>query len=156
MIGRSIVFFASFLALVGSALAQGSAVADLDPTNFDTVVGNNQGVLVEFFAPWCGHCKNLAPIWEELGAAFSHAKDKVVIAKVDADAHRELGTKFGVQGFPVRCINTLLIQRRRSSGSPKDPARQRNTMVDVSWPTWQSLLQTRLELLARLKRWLLR
>ncbi len=38
---------------------------------------------------------------EEVADAFAHAKDKVVIAKVDADAHRDLGTKFGVQGFPT-------------------------------------------------------
>jgi thioredoxin-like negative regulator of GroEL len=42
----------------------------------------------------------LAPTYEELGEAFTHSKD-VIIAKVDADAHRDIGTKFGVQGFPT-------------------------------------------------------
>jgi protein disulfide-isomerase A6 len=56
---------------------------------------------VEFFAPWCGHCKSLAPIYEELGLAFDHAKDKVQIAKVDADSERDLGKRFGIQGFPT-------------------------------------------------------
>ncbi|KAL4940906.1 hypothetical protein BDV06DRAFT_195683 [Aspergillus oleicola] len=79
-----------------------SAVLDLIPKNFDKVVLNsNKPALVEFFAPWCGHCKNLAPVYEELGQAFEHAADKVSIAKVDADANRDLGKRFGIQGFPT-------------------------------------------------------
>lgn len=50
---------------------------------------------------WCGHCKNLAPTYEQLGDAYNHAKNDVIIAKVDADAHRDLGTRFGVKGFPT-------------------------------------------------------
>jgi protein disulfide-isomerase A6 len=46
-------------------------------------------------------CKTLAPIYEELAQSFQHAGDKVVIAKVDADEHKSLGSKFGVQGFPT-------------------------------------------------------
>ncbi len=45
--------------------------------------------------------QNLAPIYEQLGDAFSHAKDKVVVAKVDGDgAGKPLGQKYGVSGFP--------------------------------------------------------
>ena len=43
---------------------------------------------------WCGHCKTLAPIYDQLGDAFSHAKDKVIIAKIDTDIHKEIGNKF--------------------------------------------------------------
>ena len=44
--------------------------------------------------------KNLAPIYEQLAAdVYKSAKDKVIVAKVDADAHRELGTRFGVKGI---------------------------------------------------------
>jgi protein disulfide-isomerase A6 len=46
-------------------------------------------------------CKNLAPVYEELAQGFQHAESKVVIAKVDADAHKELGRRYGVQGFPT-------------------------------------------------------
>lgn len=88
-------------ALAASATAK-SAVIELLPTNFDKVVLNSgKPTLVEFFAPWCGHCKTLAPVYEDLAFSLEYAKDKVQIAKVDADAHRDLGKRFGVQGFPT-------------------------------------------------------
>lgn len=90
------------LAALAATAAAKSAVIDLIPSNFDDVVlKSGKPTLVEFFAPWCGHCKKLAPVYEELAGAFEHAKDKIQIAKVDADAERDLGKRFGIQGFPT-------------------------------------------------------
>lgn len=53
----------------------------------DVVINNDKDVLLEFYAPWCGHCKNLAPKYEELGGLYQKNPDfaaKVVVAKVDA------------------------------------------------------------------------
>jgi len=80
-------------------LVQASDVLKLDPSNFDTEVGGDAPALVEFFAPWCGHCKSLAPEWELAATAFKG--QPVKIAAVDADAHRDLGSRFGVKGFPT-------------------------------------------------------
>lgn len=86
---------------LGAVVAAKSAVLDLIPDNFDNVVlKSGKPTLVEFFAPWCGHCKNLAPIYEDLAKTFESSKD-VQIAKVDADAEKSLGKKYGVQGFPT-------------------------------------------------------
>lgn len=76
-------------------------VVVLTGSNFHKVIDGSKPALVEFYAPWCGHCKRLAPTYEELGEAFAQSRDEVIIAKVDADAHRDLGGEFGIQGFPT-------------------------------------------------------
>jgi protein disulfide-isomerase A6 len=76
-------------------------VVDLTDSNFDSIVlDSSKDVLVEFYAPWCGHCKRLAPDYEKLAQAFA-SEPNVVIAKIDADSHKVQGSKYGVSGFPT-------------------------------------------------------
>eukprot|EP01112_Ceratiomyxa_fruticulosa_P017524 TRINITY_DN5472_c0_g1_i3.p1 TRINITY_DN5472_c0_g1~~TRINITY_DN5472_c0_g1_i3.p1 ORF type:complete len:354 (-),score=91.55 TRINITY_DN5472_c0_g1_i3:75-1136(-) len=84
---------------VASILAEGNVVV-LTPDNFDSIVGQDKGAFVEFYAPWCGHCKKLAPDYEIVADSFVGV-DGVVVAKVDADEHKSLGGRFDVKGFPT-------------------------------------------------------
>ncbi|XP_039127333.1 LOW QUALITY PROTEIN: protein disulfide-isomerase like 2-1-like [Dioscorea cayenensis subsp. rotundata] len=75
-------------------------VVVLTESNFESEVSQDRGALVEFYAPWCGHCKKLAPEYEKLGSSFKKAKS-VLIGKVDCDEHKGLCSKYGVSGYPT-------------------------------------------------------
>ncbi|XP_073013007.1 protein disulfide isomerase-like 1-1 [Typha latifolia] len=79
------------------------AVITLDSSNFDEVVAKHSFIVVEFYAPWCGHCKNLAPEYEKAASVLSKHDPPIVLAKVDAneEKNKELATRFEVQGFPT-------------------------------------------------------
>jgi protein disulfide-isomerase-like protein len=57
--------------------------------------------LVDFYAPYCRYCKELDPIWKNLGDDFAFASDKLVIAKVDVNAHKSFLGRFDIQGYPT-------------------------------------------------------
>ncbi|KAA3475102.1 putative protein disulfide-isomerase A6 [Gossypium australe] len=96
--------FQVWLALGILALLLASAWSDdvlvLTEENFEKEVGQDRGALVEFYAPWCGHCQKLAPEYEKLGASFKKAKS-VLIGKVDCDEHKSVCGKYGVEGYPT-------------------------------------------------------
>lgn len=74
-------------------------VVVLKGTNFSDTVEKNRFVMVEFYAPWCGHCQALAP---EYAAAATELKgENVILAKVDSTEENELSQDYGVEGFPT-------------------------------------------------------
>ncbi|XP_054156568.1 protein disulfide-isomerase A6 homolog [Oppia nitens] len=76
-----------------------SDVIELNPNNFESRVTDSDDIwIVEFFAPWCGHCKSLVPEYTKAAKAL---KGVVKVGSVDADQHQSLGSRFGVRGFPT-------------------------------------------------------
>jgi protein disulfide-isomerase-like protein len=70
-----------------------SFVVDLTSSNFDKVVlDSSKNVLVEFYAPWCGHCKQLTPKYNELAKIFAGEKD-VIVAKIDAAEEEDIARR---------------------------------------------------------------
>jgi len=59
--------------------------------------------IVKFYAPWCGHCKQLEPVWNELAEKVGeeHPDDGIVVAKVDCPANKALCKRFEIKGFPI-------------------------------------------------------
>jgi protein disulfide-isomerase-like protein len=99
--------------------------------NFNEIVmKSNHVVMVEFFAPWCGHCKQLAP---EYAKAASKLKGLAKLVAVDCDnsSNRELCSKYGVQGFP-----TLKVFSAGKKGMPSDYNSERTSkaIVDAITP----------------------
>ena len=83
----------------GGGSKKGSAVIELTDTNFNALVMESADHwLVEFYAPWCGHCKNLAPEWEE---AAKKLQGSVKLGAVDATVATDLASKYGIKGFPT-------------------------------------------------------
>lgn len=76
-----------------------STLAHVDTNNFEAAVLNSdKPVVVDFWAEWCGPCKVLGPVLEELSA---EVKDKATIVKLNVDESRELATKYGIRGIPT-------------------------------------------------------
>ncbi len=80
------------------------ATTELTKENFQDVVGNNDFVIIDFWAPWCGPCRNFAPIYE--AASEKHAD--IVFGKVNTEEEQELAGY-----FQIRSIPTLMIFREK-------------------------------------------
>jgi protein disulfide-isomerase-like protein len=78
-----------------------NGVMVLTDKNFDEELAKHELLLVEFYAPWCGHCKKLAPEYEAAAEVLSKNDPPIALAKVDATQEKTLSERFGIQGFPT-------------------------------------------------------
>ena len=110
------------------------AVFTLTSENFNSFIAENSKVLVEFYAPWCGHCKKLAPEYEK-AAQLLKADENIdtVLAKVDATEEKDLASKYGVRGFPTLKYFTGDVE------NPSDYSGGRTESTIVSWLSQRAL-----------------
>ncbi|XP_004241830.1 protein disulfide isomerase-like 5-2 [Solanum lycopersicum] len=76
-------------------------VLELDESNFDAAISSFDYILVDFYAPWCGHCKRLAPQLDKAASILADLKKPISIAKIDADKYKRVGSKYGIDGYPT-------------------------------------------------------
>ena len=80
------------------------AVRELDTASFEQTIQDNDFVIVDFWAPWCGPCRSFAPVYDKVSQDF----DDIVFAKVNTEEHQQIAGH-----FQIRSIPTLMIFREQ-------------------------------------------
>ena len=96
---------------------------ELDESNFDHVIVNSEiPVIVDFWAPWCGPCKMMAPIFNDVAKKYPL---KALFVKVNTETHQNMGSRFNIRSIPTLVVYKEGREKKRVSGA-LDPLRLSN------------------------------
>lgn len=73
-------------------------ITEVTPSNFNTVLAGDTPVLVDFWAPWCGPCRTLSPVVDELADELA---GKIAVAKCNVDENQDIAMKYSVMSIPT-------------------------------------------------------
>eukprot|EP00055_Hartaetosiga_balthica_P005297 m.15350 g.15350 ORF g.15350 m.15350 type:complete len:454 (-) comp4461_c0_seq1:22-1383(-) len=121
----------------GTFASSGKDVIDLDPSSFKDMLKSDDVWLVEFYAPWCGHCQQLAPQWSKAASAL---KGVVKMGAVDMTQHQSLGSPYNVQGFPT----IKIFGANKNSPSDYNGERTASALVNAGLKEVKTIVNQRL------------
>ncbi|THG13699.1 hypothetical protein TEA_022196 [Camellia sinensis var. sinensis] len=107
-------------------------VLNLDHSNFHETVNKHDFIIVEFYAPWCGHCKKLAAEYKKAASVLSSHDPLVTLAKIDAsvETNKGLTSEFEISGFPTIKILRNGKKHIQEYKGPRDAEEDANALID--------------------------
>lgn len=104
-------------------------VEDVNSENYYDVVGHDRYVLLEFYADWCGHCKDFSPLYGEFGQYVQlrpELVDKLIVAKVNSPENKRLQQRYKIEGYPT----VLLVPPHSHTGIEFQHSRDFSQLVE--------------------------
>ncbi|XP_058848425.1 protein disulfide-isomerase isoform X1 [Acipenser ruthenus] len=123
-----LLLFCVFAVAIRAEIAEEDDVLVLKKSNFEEALKAHPNILVEFYAPWCGHCKALAPEYAKAAGQLKAEGSELRLGKVDATEESDLAQEFKVQGYP-----TIKFFKNGDKSAPKEYSAGRQADDFINW-----------------------